>query len=391
MSVESGLCFDPGEDVAALVQGVNRVCDDFTEDYWDKHDAESAYPQEYVDAMASGGWLGLTIPEEYGGGGLGYVAGASILRAIAGSGAGLNGCIPVHMSMFAAAPVVEFGSQAMMETFLPKIVSGESTLCFLVSEPDTGSDTSRLKTKASKVDGGWRVDGQKIWITQALEADLGVLLARTGESAERFGGMSLFLIDMRKGGVSARSIPKLPHNALRSCEVFLNELEVADGRLIGTEGDGFRQVLGGLNSERVLMAAEMIGIGEKAVRSAARYGTEREVFGRPIASNQAIGHPLARAEAMLSAAWLSVLEAAVTLDRGRGAGVAANRAKFLAAEACWAATDAAMQTYGGMGFAKEAHVERYFREARLLRLAPVSQEMALNHLAQKALGLPRSY
>lgn len=385
------LNFDPGTDVAALVDGVAQILADFPDDYWDKHDAEASYPSEYVEAMAQGGWFGLTIPEQYGGGGLNYVAGAAILRSIAASGAGLNGCIPVHMSMFAAAPVVEHGTEKLKQEFLPKIVSGESTLCFLVSEPDTGSDTSRLKTKATKSATGWVANGQKIWITQAMEADIGILLARTGEATDRFEGMSLFLVDLDRSAASVSPIPKLPHNALRSCEVFLADLPIGDGRLIGTEGDGFKQILGGLNSERVLMAAEMVGIGEVALKQASRYASEREVFGRPIGANQAISHPLARAEALLSGAWLAVLQGAATLDAGDPAGAAANRAKFLAAEACWAATDAAMQAYGGMGFAKEAHVERYFREARLLRTAPVSQEMALNYLSTSVLGLPRSY
>lgn len=389
--VDTGLCFDPGPDVQALSDGVAQVCQAFTDDYWDEHDAASRYPREYVDAMAAGGWLGLTIPEEYGGGGLGYVAGAAILRTIAASGAGLNGCIPVHMSMFAAAPLIEHGSEALKRQFLPGIVSGETTLCFLVSEPDTGSDTSRLKTRARKTEGRWVANGQKVWITQAIEADAGILLARTAEPQTRFDGLSLFMIDMDDAAVSSRPIPKMPHNALRSCEVFLSDLDIAGDRLIGTEGDGFKQVLAGLNSERVLMAAEMVGIGEVALKHAVRYGVEREVFGRPVAANQAISHPLARAEAMLASAWLLVLQAAQALDLGEQAGAYANRAKYLAAEACWAATDAAIQTMGGMGFAKEAHVERYFREARLLRVAPVSQEMALNFLAQSVLRLPRSY
>ena len=385
------LGFEVGEDIDDLVDGISDLCRAFPDEYWAQHDAESAYPQAFVDAVAEGGWLGLTVPEEYGGGGLSYVAGAAVLRAIASSGAGLNGCIPVHMSMFAAAPLVEHGSDVMKKTFLPRIVSGASTLCFMVSEPDTGSDTSRLRTRATASSAGWLGSGQKIWITQALEADLGVLLVRTRESAGRFDGMSLFLVDMASPAISVRSIPKLPHNALRSCEVFIEDLVIPADRLIGQEGQGFPHVLRGLNSERVLMAAEMVGIGEVALRHAVQYAGEREVFGRPIGANQAISHPLARAEAMLNGAWLSVLQAASTLDRGQSAGAAANRAKYLAAEACWVATDAAMQTYGGMGFAKEAHVERYFREARLLRVAPVSQEMALNYLAQKVLQLPRSY
>lgn len=385
------LGFDLGEDIEALVGGVTSVLSDFADDYWTKQDSDTTYPKEYVDAMAKAGWLGLTVPEDFGGGGLGYVAGTTIMRTIAASGAGLNGCIPVHMSMFAAAPIVNYGSDAIKKEFLPGIVSGDQTLCFMVSEPDTGSDTSRLKTRATPTADGWVINGQKVWITQSHEADLGVLLARTSDSEERFGGMSVFLVDMNDPALSKRTIAKLPHAAVRSCEVFIEDLRVPKDRLIGVEGEGFSHILAGFNAERVLMSGEMVGIGEAALRHAVEYATERETFGRPIGANQAISHPLARAEAQLHAAWLAVLEAAWTMDHGQPAGEVANRAKLLAADACWEAADTAMQVLGGMAFAKEAHVERYFREARLLRVAPISQEMALNYLAQKVLGLPRSY
>lgn len=391
MTSSSALNFEVGDEVTDLVDGISEVCKDFPDAYWTNHDASSTYPQEFVAAVASGGWLGLTIPEQYGGGGLNYVAGASIMRAIASSGAGLNGCIPVHMSMFAAAPIVEYGSSDLKESLLPAIASGSSTLCFMVSEPDAGSDTSRLKTSASRMQSGWIANGQKVWITQAMEADKGILLARTGSSENRFGGMSLFAVDMGSDAISRSVIPKMPHSALRSCEVFLEDLPISEDQLIGIEGEGFSQILSGLNSERVLMAAEMIGIGDAALRIAAQYARERVVFGRPIGSNQAVAHPLARAEALLWSAWLAVLLGADTIDHDHPAGVVSNRAKYLAAEACWAAVDAAMQTLGGMAFAKESHVERYFREGRLLRTAPISQEMALNYLGQKVLDLPRSY
>jgi acyl-CoA dehydrogenase len=388
------LNFELDDTTKAITEAVRDRCTAFDESYWEKCDAQSRFPEEFVASMAEGGFLGFTVPEEYGGGGQGHVTAAAMLREISGTGAGLNGCVPVHMTMFAVEPIVRFATEEMKQTFLPAICSGETQLCFAVTEPDMGSDTSQIKTAAKPVgDGSWSVSGQKMWITLAHIADAAVLLARTGPptAEDRFAGLSLFLADLDRDHVTATPTPKLPHNAAVSCELFLDDLPVGSDRLIGEEGRGFRHILPGLNSERVLMAAEMVGIGEAALRRGSDYARERVVFGRPIGANQAISHPLARARAMVSAAWLATLEAAWRLDRDLPCGAQANAAKYLAAEAGFAAADAALQAHGGMGYGREYHVERYFREARLCRTAPISQEMTLNFIAQRVLDLPRGY
>lgn len=384
---------DRADRIDTLVRAVRERCATFNMDYWAACDAEDRYPEEFVDAMAAGGWLGMNIPEEYGGGELDHLTIAGLLREIAASGAGLDGCIPVHMSMFTVEPILSFGSEHLKSTFLPRVASGETKMCFAVSEPNSGSDTSKVQVKARPAQGGWLLSGQKIWITISHVADQAIVLARTGPApeADRFGGLSLFLADLDPAHVTIRSIPKLAHNAAPSCEVFFDDLPVREDRLIGQEGQGFRHLLAALNSERVLMASEMVGIGEVALRTAVDYAKSRVVFDRPIGANQSISHPLASAHTQLAAAWMFTQNAADRLDRGLPCGAEANGAKFLAAEAAFAAADAALQTLGGMGFAREYHVERWFREARLCRVAPISQEMTLNYLAQTVLGLPRSY
>jgi acyl-CoA dehydrogenase len=380
------------ETTLSIVNAIRDVCKDFDESYWSKCDEEKRYPSEFVNALASGGWLGLTISSGYGGTELGHVQAAAVLHEVAASGAGINGCIPLHMPMFATASLVEYGSAELKRQFLPGICSGERTICFAVTEPDSGSDTSQVKTRAVAKGDGWSVSGQKIWITQALQAQSCILLARTGPAkVGRFDGLSLFLADLDDRFVERRPIPKMPHNALASCELFFSDLPIPRDRLIGEEGKGFYHVLKSLNSERTLMAAETVGLGRAALKRGVEYAQARQVFGRPVGANQAISHPLARASAMLSASWLCVMHAACRIDQGQDAGAASNMAKYLSAEACYAAADAALQSHGGMGFAKEYHVERYFREARLLRTAPISQEMTLNYIAQTVLGLPRSY
>jgi acyl-CoA dehydrogenase len=380
------------ETTLAIVNAIRDVCQDFDDAYWSKCDEEKRYPSEFVKALTLGGWLGLTISSQYGGTGLGHIQAAAVLHEVAASGAGINGCIPLHMPMFATASLVTYGSDELKSRFLPGICSGERTICFAVTEPDAGSDTSQIKTRAVPSGDGWSLSGQKIWITQSLQAQSCVLLARTGPAqAGRFDGLSLFLVDLDDQFVEKRPIPKMPHNALASCELFFSDLPVPRDRLIGEEGRGFYHVLKSLNSERTLMAAEIVGLGRAALKRGVDYAQTRQVFGRPIGANQAISHPLARAGAMLSASWLCVMDAARRIDQEQEAGATSNIAKYLSAEACYAAADAALQAHGGMGFAKEYHVERYFREARLLRTAPVSQEMTLNFLAQTVLGLPRSY
>ncbi|MEM9606870.1 MAG: acyl-CoA dehydrogenase family protein [Actinomycetota bacterium] len=383
--------FGTDPDLELIAEAVQAICDRFDDEYWAACDAEHRFPWEFYELLAEGGWAGIAIPEEYGGGGRGITEAAVILRTIAASGAAMNGCSAVHLTIFGLNPVVKFGNEQLKETFLRRAAVGDLHVAFGVTEPDAGTDTSRISTRAHRDGDGWRIRGRKVWTTKALESEVVLLLARTGEADQGFDGLSLFLADLDPDHVDIRPIPKVGRNAVASCEVAYDDLPVEGWRLVGQEGQGFRHILHGLNPERVLIAAEAIGIGEVALDRAASYATEREVFGRPIGANQAIAHPLADARVQLHAAWLQTMEAAWRYDQGLECGTEANSAKYLAAEAAFAAADRAVQTHGGMGYASEYHVERYWREARLQRLAPVSQEMTLNFIAQHVLGLPRSY
>jgi acyl-CoA dehydrogenase len=382
--------FTPDEDHEAIADAVRRVCTGFDDDYWAACDAEHRFPWDFYRRMAEGGWLGVAIPEAYGGGGRGIAEAAIVLREVARSGAAMNGCSALHLTIFGLNPVVRFGSERLKEAFLPRAAAGDLHVAFGVTEPDAGTDTGRITTRAVPDGrGGWVVRGRKIWTSKALESEVVLLLARTG--GEGLGGLSLFVADLDPDHVEIRPIPKMGRNAVASCEVVYDDLPVPDWRLVGEEGRGWRQLLHGLNPERILLAAEAIGIGEAALARAVRYATEREVFARPIGANQAIAHPLAQAHIQLVAAWQVAQHAAWRYDRGLDCGEAAQSAKYLAAEAGYFAADRAVQTLGGMGYATEYHVERYFREARLQRIVPVSQEMTLNYIAQQVLGLPRSY
>jgi acyl-CoA dehydrogenase len=382
--------FTPDEDHEAIADAVRRVCSGFDDDYWAACDTEHRFPWDFYRRMADGGWLGVAIPEEYGGGGRGIAEAAIVLREVARSGAAMNGCSALHLTIFGLNPVVRFGSDRLKEAFLPRAAAGDLHVAFGVTEPDAGTDTGRITTRATPDGhGGWVVRGRKIWTSKALESEVVLLLARTG--GEGLAGLSLFLADLDPDHVEIRPIPKMGRNAVASCEVVYDDLPVPDWRLVGEEGRGWRQLLHGLNPERILLAAEAVGIGEAALGRAVRYATEREVFARPIGANQAIAHPLAQAHIHLVAAWQVAQHAAWRYDQGLDCGEAAQSAKYLAAEAGYFAADRAVQTLGGMGYATEYHVERYFREARLQRIVPVSQEMTLNYIAQQVLGLPRSY
>lgn len=367
----------------------------FTDDYWSACDSEHRFPWEFFDALAADGWVGLATPEQYGGGGRGVTEAAILLREIAASGAAMNGCTALHMNLFGLQPVIKFGNDRLKETFLPRAAAGELHVAFAVTEPDAGTDTSRIKTKAVRDGDGWRISGQKIWTSKALESSVALILARTSPAPEgdagRFDGLSLFLIDLDPEHVDIRPIPKAGRNAVASCETFYDNVPVESWRLVGEEGKGFKHLLSGLNPERILIAAEAVGIGMAALSKATEYANVRQVFDRPIGSNQAISHPLAEAHARLQAAWEMTLIAAARYDAGLSCGAQANIAKFLAADAGYQAADAAVQTHGGLGYATEYHVERYWREARIMRLAPISQEMSLNFIAQQVMGLPRSY
>jgi acyl-CoA dehydrogenase len=381
------------EDLAAVAAAVDRLCADFDDDYWSSCDQQHRFPHEFHDAMAAGGWVGVAIPAEYGGGGGGIAEAAVVLNRVAASGAAMNGSSAVHLTMFGLNPVVRFGNEQLRQTFLPRAAVGDLHVAFGVTEPDAGTDTSRISTRATELpDGSFQVTGRKIWTTKALESEVVLLLTRTEDDPEdRFGGLTLFLADLDPAHVDIRPIPKLGRNAVASCEVAYDELPVPAWRMVGERGRGFSHLLHGLNPERILLAAMSCGIGEAALRRAVHYAGEREVFGRPIGANQSISHPLAIAHMHLTGARRVMWHAASRYDRGLDCAEAANTAKFLAAEAAFAAADAAVQTLGGMGYATEYHVERYWREARLQRIAPVSQEMTANFIAQNVLGLPRSY
>jgi len=381
---------DPDHEV--IIDAVDRRCAEFDDTYWASCDEDHRFPWEFYAAMAEGGWIGIAIPEEYGGGGRGITEAALVLNRVAASGATMNGSSALHLTMFGLNPVVKFGNDQLKDTFLPRAARGDLHVAFGVTEPDAGTDTSRISTRAVEDGmGGWIVSGRKIWTSKALESEVCLLLARTDGEPGSLEGLSLFLVDLDRDYVDIAPIPKLGRNAVASCEVAYDELPVPGWRLVGERGRGFRHILHGLNPERILLAAMSCGIGEVAIRRAVAYATERVVFDRPIGANQAIAHPLAQAHMQLNAAKTLAMLAAWRYDNDLDCGEQANTAKYLAAEACFFAADQALQTHGGLGYAREYHVERYWREARLQRLAPVSQEMTCNYVAQKVLGLPRSY
>jgi acyl-CoA dehydrogenase len=375
-------------------EAVRAMCKAFPDEYWMQHDDSHEFPWEFYDAVRDAGWLGLTIPEEYGGGGLGVTEAALVEYEIAASGAGMGGCSAVHIGIFGFHPVIEHGSESLKRRFLPQAVSGELHVSFAVTEPDAGTDTTNISTTARKVDGGWLVSGKKVWITKAQEAQRMLLLARTSPrdpAAKKTAGLTLFFAPMDREHVQIREIPKMGRNAVDTNELFIDDLFVADEDVVGEVGHGFRTILGGLNAERVISANAALGIGRAALRRGVEYAKQREVFGRPIGQNQGISFQLADAAIRLDAAEQVVQKAAWLVDRGLPCGREANAAKFLCAEAGFLAADVALQVHGGFGYGKEFHVERYFREARLMRIAPISQEMVLNYTAEHVLGLPRSY
>lgn len=385
--------FTPDPDHDAIREGVERVCAGFDDAYWAACDEEHRFPWDFYAKMAEGGWVGIAIPEQYGGGGRGITEAALVLNRVAASGAAHNGSAALHLTMFGLNPVVKFGNDQLKDTFLPRAAAGDLHVAFGVTEPDAGTDTSRITTRAEDDGhGNFIVHGRKIWTTKALESEVVLLLVRTDhDEKNRFGGLTLFLADLDPKYVDIRPIPKVGRNAVASCEVAYDGLPVEGWRMVGQRGRGFQHILHGLNPERILLAGMTCGIGEAALRRAVGYANEREVFGRLIGANQSISHPLAKAHMELRAAWNMMMLAAWRYDHDLDCGEEANTAKYLAAEAAYFAADQAIQTHGGLGYANEYHVARYWREARLQRLAPVSQEMTLNFIAQQVLGLPRSY
>lgn len=381
-------------DQETLRRAVADLARQFDDHYWRKHDSEGLFPWDFYNTFADAGWLGIAIPAEFGGGGLGILEASLLLEEIAASGAAMNGCSTMHLTIFGLNVISKHGDEQLRSAVLPDAVSGKLHVCFGVTEPTAGTDTTSITTSAIRDGDEYVIRGQKVWITKAGDSQKIVLLARTtprDQVSKPTHGLSLLLVDLDLPGIQLAPIPKMGRNAVASYEVFFDDVRTPARSLIGTEGQGFTYLLDGLNPERILLAHEAVGIGQAALNRAVDYARERVVFGRPIGMNQGIAFPLAEAHANLDAARLAARRAAWLYDRGEPAGPAANTAKFLCAAASFQAADAALQTHGGMGYAREYDVERYFREARLMRLAPVSQEMALNYICQHVLGLPKSY
>ncbi len=386
--------FAETEDQTAIRTAVADVCKSFPDDYWLEKDREGGFPMDFYRAMASAGWLGIAMPQAYGGAGLGILEACIMMEAVSGSGAGLSGASAIHMNVFGLHPVVVYGSEAQKQRWLPPIIRGEVQACFGVTEPNTGLNTLKLKTFAERRGDHYVVKGQKIWISTAQVAHKILLLARTTRLEDVKNpkhGLSLFYTDLDRSKVQVREIEKMGRKAVDSNELFIDGLEIPVEDRIGEEGRGFEYILDGLNPERVLLAAEAVGLGEVALRRATRYAGERVVFDRPIGMNQGVQHPLAQRWVELQAGRLMYQRAAWLYDQGLPCGPESNAAKFLCAEAGFSACETAVLTHGGFGYAKEYHVERYFRESMLPRIAPISPQLILCNIAEKALGLPKSY
>lgn len=376
-----------------IQETVRALSSKYDLEYWREKDRTGEYPWEFVKELAEGGWLGAIIPEEYGGQGMGIMEASLILHEVAASGAGTSGASAVHFYMFPPMPIIKYGSEQMKRKYLPAIARGELLMAFGVTEPNAGSDTSRISTRAEKRGQKWVINGQKVWSTNAQNAQKMLLLTRTSPRDDKrpFDGMTLFFVDLDRTHCTIRKIDKLGRAAVDSNEVFISDLEATDDDIVGEVGKGFYHLIDGLNPERIVIAMEAIGIGRFALNRAAQYATERIVFDRPIGQNQAIAHPLAQAWAQLESAELLAMKAAWLFDHGLPCGKEANAAKFLAAEVGFFACDQALQTLGGFGYSKEYHIERLWREVRLYKIAPISQQMVLNYLSTHVLGLPKSY
>jgi acyl-CoA dehydrogenase len=381
------------EDFREYREAVRELCSRFGSDYWQSIDARGEYPEAFVAALTDAGWLAALIPEQYGGGGLGVTEASVILEEINRSGANSGAC---HAQMYIMGALLRHGSDEQKQTYLPDIAAGRLRLqSFAVTEPTTGTDTTRTRTMAVRTGDRYVVNGQKVWISRVQHSDLMLLLARTtplAEVAKKTDGLSIFLVDLRgaeRKGLTIRPIRNMVNHETN--EVFFEDFEVPAGSLVGREGQGFRYILDGMNAERILIAAECIGDGYWFIDRARGYASERVVFDRPIGQNQGIQFPLARAYANVRAADLMRYEAARLFDAGRPAGAEANLAKLLAADASWEAANVCLQTHGGFGFAAEYDVERKFRETRLYQVAPISTNLVLSYIGEHVLGMPRSF
>lgn len=386
--------FEFSEDQRAIREAVGRICARFGDDYWLKLDRDGGFPHEFHAAIAADGWLGIAMPEQYGGSGLGITEAALMMETIAASGAGFSGASAVHMNIFGLHPVVVYASDEQKSRWLPPLIAGRDKACFGVTEPGAGLNTTRLATRAVRNGGHYVITGQKVWISTAQVANKILLLARTTPieaCSKPTEGLTLFYADIDRARFEARVIDKMGRKAVDSNQVFIDGMRVSAADRIGDEGQGFRYILDGLNPERILVAAEATGLGRAALKRAARYAGERVVFDRPIGQNQGIQHPLAQRWIELEAAALLTWRAASLYDAGKPCGAEANAAKYFAGEAGFKACETAVLTHGGMGYAREFHVERYMREAMIPRIAPVSSQLILCHIAERVLGLPKSY
>jgi acyl-CoA dehydrogenase len=386
--------FELSDDHRAIQENVRAITDRFDDDYWTRADQEERFPEEWYRAMADAGWLGITMPTEFGGAGLGVLEAAIMMHTVASGGGAMAAVSSIHINLFGPHPIVVMGTPEQKKRWLTPLIEGREKACFGVTEPDAGLDTTSIKTFAAKVDGGWLVNGRKMWTSTGQEADKIMLLTRTTpkeDCARPTDGMTLFYTDLDRTQVEVKRIPKMGRMAVDSNAVFIDDLFIPEEDLVGEVGKGFSYLLHSLNPERVLVAIEAIGIGQDALNRAAKYARDRVVFGRPIGQNQGIQHPLAECWAELEAAHLMCLKAGWLYDSGMPCGTEANAAKLLSGRASFKATTQAVLTHGGMGYAREYQVERLMRESLLTRIAPITEQMVLSFLAEKALGLPKSY
>ncbi len=387
--------FTLSDEQRAIEDGISQIMSDFGDDYWLEKDKTGGFPEDFYRAMADAGWLGVSFPEDVGGADLGIASAAAMMRAIAGSSGGMSAASAVHMNVFGPKSIAVFGTDEQKQRWLPPIIKGKQKSAFGVTEPNAGLDTGSIITRAERdPNGDYVINGRKVWTSTAQVADKILLLARTApkEKDERgIDGLSLFYTDLDRDACHVREIDKMGRKSVDSNEVFIDNLKVPAGDLIGKEGKGFRYILYSMNPERILVGSEAVGIGQEALRRASEYAKERVVFGRPIGQNQGIQHPLAESWVQLEAAWLLCLKAATLYDAGKPCGAEANAAKYMGSEAGFTACERSVLAHGGMGYAKEFHVERLMREVMINRIAPISQQLVLNFLAERVLGLPKSY
>jgi acyl-CoA dehydrogenase len=388
------MLFELDENKVAIRDGVKAVCNQFPDEYWRERDEDGRFPEEFHRAMAEGGWLGMTMPTEFGGSNLGVAEAAMMMHTVANSGGGMTAASTIHINMFGPHPILLFGTHEQKKRWVPDLVAGKQKVAFGITEPNSGLDTTSITTFAEKVDGGYKVSGRKIWTTTGQVATKIMLLCRTvkrEDCAKRTDGITLFYTDFDRTKLEVNRIPKMGRKAVDSNMVFIDDLFVPDEDLIGEEGKGFGYILTAMNAERVLIGSVAVGLGMDALRRAANYANERKVFGRLIGMNQGIQHPLAENWMKLEAAWLMCQKAAMLYDTGKSCGAEANSAKFLGAQAGYEAAERAILTHGGMGYAKEYNVERLFRESMIMRIAPVTEQMIMCFIGEHVLGMPKSY